>query len=73
MLVPFVAVVVVVIVVSVFMTGGTFSRLGLKIAFEGFSRTQRFAFQALRAPSEILIFRTQILLRVAPASEAAGR
>ncbi len=46
----FVAMIVVVVmfVVSAFVTSCTFSGLRLKIAFEGFSRTQRFAFQAHR-------------------------
>ena len=43
------------VVVMVLMTGNTFSRIWLLIAFEGFSRTQRFAFQARGAPIELTL------------------
>jgi hypothetical protein len=34
-------------------TSGWVSRFGLQVTFEGFSGTQRFAFQAQPAPSKI--------------------
>jgi hypothetical protein len=35
-----------------FVTGGGFSRVGLQVAFNGVSRTQRLPFHALSAPLE---------------------
>jgi len=44
---------VVVVVIGVVVTSSWFSRVGLEVTFEGFSGTQRFAFQAQPAPIKI--------------------
>jgi hypothetical protein len=49
-------VVVVAFVVVAFVAGYSLGRIRLKVAFEGFSRTQRFAFQARLAPIRTATF-----------------
>jgi hypothetical protein len=46
---------VVMFVVGMIMTGSNLSRFGL-VTFKGFSRTQRFAFQARLAPNRTATF-----------------
>jgi hypothetical protein len=45
-----------VLVVMAFVAGSGRSRIGWQVAFEGFSRTQRFAFQARLAPIRTATF-----------------
>lgn len=60
---------VVMVVVMMLVTGSSFGRIGLLVAFEGFSRTQRFAFQAQRAPIELRVCRIPDRKITASASE----
>jgi hypothetical protein len=50
------AFVIMTFVVVAFVAGHSLGRIGLKVAFEDFSRTQRFAFQARLAPNRTATF-----------------